>query len=463
MKEALVNYENSLVTGNYETAASTAVDYASKGGKEQLLWRLLAGNGYVLQADAAQAIEQFDLAEDVFAANDQQSVFAKGATGAYAMLTNDMAFAYNGLGQDRIFCCLYKAVEYASSGRVDAARTEFNRAGDHQENWLFERRRDIEAADQRLNEEAAKMEKEKEISGNDNRNANVGTILGDSNFAAQLKEKCGYDPQASGDLDSLPESAYTNVYLSHLCGVFRWINGDGGRNFLRDAARFNAQNPVATEDFRLVESGVVPKNQVWIYIEDGLCPCREEWRLDLPLVLIPYLNRYAAYAGMALPYLVYRDNACQNYYLQTADTRLDFTVLENIDRLIKTEYDVYMRGALKREISRTLIKVGTQVALGIAADNTNNSNSRMALQMAMYGAAAAAAATTSADLRNWVSLPKTVFLQRVTRPANGRIDVVGVSGAMTEVLQLEVPEGNTIVWVRKLAGTSRMVAKVMSF
>ena len=462
-KKALVNYENHLITGEYAVATTIAVENASKGGKDQLLWRLLAGNGYMLQAEATQGIEQLDLAEDVFITNDQQSVFSQGASDAYAMLTNDRAFAYNGLGQDRIFCCLYKAVEYASSGNVDAARTEFNRAADHQENWLYERRRDIEAADKKLNEEAAKMSSEKEISGNGDRDANVKTILGDADFAAQLKAKCGYDPQVSGNLSSLPESAYTNVYLSHLCGVFRWINGDGGRNYLRDAARFNDQNPVVAEDFHMVDRGVVPRNQVWIYIEDGLCPCREEWRLDLPLALIPFLNRYAAYAGMALPYLVYRANACPGYYLQTTESRQDFTVLENVDRLIKTEYDVYLRGALKREIARTLIKVGTQVALGIAAENTRDSSARFALQVAMYSTGAAAAATTSADLRSWVSLPKTVFLQRVSRPANGRIDVVGVSGAMTEVLQLNIPEGNTIVWVRKLAGASRMVAKVMSF
>ena len=44
-------------------------------------------------------------------------------------------------------------------------------------------------------------------------------------------------------------------------------------------------------------------SRVWIYAEDGLCPCREEWRLDLPLGLLPFVGRYVIYAGMALPYL----------------------------------------------------------------------------------------------------------------------------------------------------------------
>ncbi len=41
--------------------------------------------------------------------------------------------------------CFYKAVDFAAAGKPEAARTEFNRAAHHQENWLSERRKEIAA------------------------------------------------------------------------------------------------------------------------------------------------------------------------------------------------------------------------------------------------------------------------------------------------------------------------------
>ena len=99
-------------------------------------------------------------------------------------------------------------------------------------------------------------------------------------------------------------------------------------------------------------------NQVWVYVEDGLCPVREEWRLDLPTVLIPYLNRYILYAGMALPYLRYRNEACASYSVAAGGQVMPLVELQDVDALLKTEFDVYFRGALTREITRTVVKAG---------------------------------------------------------------------------------------------------------
>ena len=83
----------------------------------------------------------FDAAEDAMHENDTTSLFAKGGEGALAMMTNDRVFAYDGGGQDRIFTCLYKAIDYMTSGNNDAARTELNRAGQHQEKEVDQQQR----------------------------------------------------------------------------------------------------------------------------------------------------------------------------------------------------------------------------------------------------------------------------------------------------------------------------------
>lgn len=462
-RELMVDYEQNLVTGYFGKAGEISSDQANKENSSQLMWRLLAGNALLLDNQPAQAIEQLDLAEDIFAENDTQSVFSRGLTNTKAMLYNDNSFDYNGLGQDRIFCCLYKGMEYVFMGNAAAARTEFNRASDHQENWLFERRKDIQAAEERLAAEAESIPADRRVQGQDTKKQ-TSAILQDASFCDQIRTKCGYDPVNSGNLDRLPRAAYLNAYLAHFVGIFRWLNGDGARGYLRDARDLCVGNSVVAEDLAAVEASNHPQNTVWIYVEDGLCAKREEWRLDIPAFLIPYANRYVLYAGMALPYLVKRDVGADAYYVGEEGMPLaQIPELQDVDKLLKTEYDVYMSGALPREITRALLRIGGQVALGIAIDKADDETTRFALQLTQVGLAAYDASVTEADLRSWISLPKSVKMHRIKRPADGKIVVVATNPGARHEMHLELPEGNSIVWIRKVSRGTGMVAKVATF
>ncbi len=462
-RDIMNSYEQNLVVGRYAAASEMSLKRAEKKDSSQLMWRLLAGNAEMLNNQPSQAIEQLDLAEDIFQANDAQSVFSRGMTNTKAMLNNDLSFDYNGLGQDRIFCCFYKGLEYTLMGNPAAARTEFNRAADHQENWLFDRRRDISAAAERLEKEAENIPADRRVEGQDTAKQTMD-ILTDESFREQIKSKCGYDPALSGNLDMISRSGYMNAYMSHFVGVFRWLNGDGGRGYLKDARDLCTTNLVVKEDLAAVESSIRPQNAVWIYVEDGLCAKREEWRLDLPTFLIPYANRYVLYAGMALPYLVSRDFGADGYYVGAERMPLEeIPELQDVDKLLKTEYDVYMSGALPREITRTLLKIGSQVALGIAIDNSHDDGTLVTLKLIQAGIAAWAASSTKADVRCWSSLPKVVKMHRIQRPADGKLVVVATNHGVQEELHLDIPEGNSIVWIRKTSRGATMVAKMVTF
>ena len=459
----LLNYEGQMGMGAYAQAAQTTVQAAEKGDGDELLWRLLAGKAYLLAPSSEEAVAQLDLAEDLFQANDSSTALKAGAEQAKAMLGSELSFAYRGFGQDRIFCCLYKGLAYASLGNVAATRTELNRAAEHQENWLFERRREIAQAEQELEEAVARQDASQRTAEVDPL-AQQGLFWQDAAFAESVRQNTGFDMATSGNLERLAAADYSNAYLAHLCGIFRWLQGDGGREFLRDAAALRPASPLLQGDFQAVSQGGRPRNQVWLYVEDGLCPARTEWRLDLPLFLLPYVGRYALYAGMALPRLEERSAAAERYWLGGgAQGEVPLEVLENVDRLVRTEYDVYMRGALKREIVRTLAKVSAQVAFQIAIDNCEDGGARLALKVAEIGVGAWAAGTTAADLREWVSLPKVVWVGRIERPGDGKLSLVAETGGLRESLALEVPEGNTLVWVRKFAPSSPMVARVVTY
>ncbi len=457
-QDVLHDYEVALSTGQYGAPVQEVSELAAKEDGSQLLWQLMAGSALYMTGDKDRALSLFDAAEDAMHANDATSVFAKGGEGALAMMTNDRVFAYDGGGQDRIFTCLYKAIDYMTSGRYDAARTELNRAGQHQENWLWERRKDVAAAAKRMKSDSAAYAKQNNVAGNDNE-SHVAGAFKDGAFGAQIKEKCGFDPATSGNLDMLAPKDYMNVYAAHVTGIFRWLMGDGARNYLKDVATLASGNPMCRRDFAEVDSGNRPSNQIWIWVEDGLCPTREEWRLDLPFVLIPYARRYIMYAGMALPDLRERAYGATVWSAVAGGQTLPMAELESVDHLVRTEYDVYMRGALAREITRTLVRVGVQVGLGIAADHASDDRTKLALRISQVGVATWAATSTAADLRSWTALPKRVMAVRIDRPADGVVQVV----ADGRSIPVTVPPGNSLVFIRKPAPSAPPVVKMATF
>jgi hypothetical protein len=201
---------------------------------------------------------------------------------------------------------------------------------------------------------------------------------------------------------------------------------------------------------------VKPSGDVWIYAEDGLSPVREAWRIDLPLLLIPYAERYVKYAGLALPRLLETPAAAVSW--NAGGVAME--ELASVEALSKVEYDVYMRGAIRREITRTIVDVGIQAALGIAAEHASDNRAKYALIASQYAVAAYSAIRRGADTRSWPSLPKRVFVARVKRPADGRVSVSADGRPVAEVV---VPEGSSMVFVRKPAQTAVASVRVVTF
>ena len=70
-------------------------------------------------------------------------------------------------------------------------------------------------------------------------------------------------------------------------------------------------------------------------------------------------------------------------------------------------------------------------------------------------------AELEADLRSWTGLPKRVLAVRVDRPADGRVILAGSGGA--PVAEIQVPEGNSLVFVRKTSSAAAAVVKTVTF
>ena len=440
------DYNNNIAVGAYGGALHIAEKEAAKKNKDELLWHLQAGAAASYAGNAEECIRHLDLAEDIFQKNDLKSVFDKGVDNTSSMLVNDLVYDYNGMGLDRTFCCLYKAIDFAVLGKMNSARMEFNRAAQHQENWVQERKKDVEASYNKLSKDGEKESKKKNVSKECSMQKVEG-VASDSRFVNLLKEKTGFDYSACGNLEQLAAYDYTSIYLAHLCGVFRWLNNDGGRNFLKDAATLAPQNTLLAEDFKNADKGRNPDRNVWIYVEDGLCCNRVDLSINFPTVLLPYVGNYVLAVSMAFPLLVERLPAAEQYFVETSGGTSQMLFLESIDRLVRTEYGVFMRTAVPREIMRILIRTASQAALGIAADNTRNSSARLILFFSQLGVGIYGMAVSSSDTRSWEALPKNVYVQRVPSPADGKLRIK--AGNM-QTVELDVPaDCGGIVWLRR--------------
>lgn len=465
MKDILDDYERDLKAGSYEHAAIEVGELSEKNDDNVVFWRLQTAGARYLADRKDESIALFDRVEDGFYDRDHDGAVKTAADATLTMIGNDCSLPYTGTGEDRVFTSFYKAVDFAALGRMDGARTELNRAAQRQENWLWERQAEIADAAKKLDKDAAEYAKKEGGKNEPSKNASAAEkAIANSAFRAEFIKNAGLDPMTAGHPEHLARADYLNAYIQHATGVFRWLNGDPGAiEFFKSALDVKANHPLLKGDAAAVETSR-PTDQVWVYVEDGLSPAREEWRLDLPMFLIPYANRYVLYAGMAFPKLRVRDAAARRYTLSCEGaSRRTLAELEDVERLVKAEFDVYMGGCIRREIARTLTKVGLQVGFGIAADVAHRRKERgkeAGFLLAQRTVAAWARATTAADIRSWTALPKKVYAIRVTRPANGKLVLEGDERPIAEIT---LPPGNAMVFVRKVSAQAPAVVKTVTF
>lgn len=445
----LSEYERDITSGQYAAAEACVAERARESGDNQLLWQLHASSAAALQNKYQDSIEWSDRAEQRCQQNDTTSVFAQGMSHGVAFLANDMYYPYDANGHERVFNGLSKAKYYAALGQIQPARTEFNRTLDWQDNYLFERKKQVAAAEENFQKNGG--------NGDDRSQQISSAIMGNAQFKQQVNSAVGEPVTQPINLETLSKADYVNAYALHLAGVFRWINGDGGRVHLQRASELAVNNAAVRQDAQEVAKGGKPAGIVWVYFEDGLCPRRDQIRIDFPIFL-SFHPSSAIYVGMAFPKLYERPAGAMAYTATSNGQTYPAAMLQDMDRLIKTEYRLWFRGALTREIARATVKVGSQIALEIVKQNDRDH--ALYYDLGKLLAIGWTASTVGADIRSWTALPKAVYCCRVPKPASGKISVA--SGA--ENLEISIPTCNTaIVWIRKTSAAAPSVVTVAAF
>ena len=465
--ELMAQYADGVASGRTADVCATVAERAGEVSQAQLMWTLDAASAQSFAGDLPASNVLFDRAEDILAENDETGRSYRGANQTLSFLSDDLALDYDCGGTERMFCNIYNAQNYAALGNQPAANAELNRALKRQEGWLKVCSARIAQEQAKINADVAGYANQKDQSFT----GHFASVWASAELSNELYAAYGFDPRNGGRSTFLAERSFMNPYLCHLAGVLKRITmSTGGALPLKDAARLLPRHPVVTNDYAEAVAEKWPQNQVWIYVEDGVCARPEAVKIPFPDV-IPFQRHYAPNAAFYLPRLMPQPASGVAYSVADGE----FVPLLDVDAALSTDFRVRLNGIVAREVAKRVAMVGSEIATGMLRDGAlsvaaykraedKKKDAQTATIVAWIstlfnlGMKAWDAATQTVDVRCWSALPQRVLVARVARPAVGK----GVVGAGSETLTVPVDDGNAIVWIRKPSQTASATVRTFS-
>ena len=352
----------------------------------------------------------------------------------FTLVASDLARDYPGAIRDGVLVNTYKALNALSLGDEARARVELNRADQRQGNAIDQLAAKVAAlgADSPDGEDA----RDRAIANRARRE-----VLEPGGAAARRLAAV----RALGAYRDL-----RNPFTDWLHGVFRLATGEANRasDLLRNAAALDGErNRHVLEDFRIAEEAAgalsAAAGRVWVVHEDGIGPRLDEFRFDLPIVTDTGLF----YAGIALPDFAVGVPGVGGLAVEADGRRHATETLLDMDRYAATEFEAGYDAIVAKAVAAAVVKAVAQFAVREAV---REQDAGIVGSLLEIGAAVAAAATTQADTRIWRSLPKTIGVASLPRPADGKLRVaIASGGALADIV---LPEREfAIVWVRTVA------------
>jgi uncharacterized protein len=441
---------NDLYTcGQYQEAAD--VEIKKKGTKatneSSLLQSLQAASAlrYANQYEKSSAL--FDECEEIIKNQNEKILAADAVSNIGAVLVNDAVLDYRAQEYDGVMLNTYKALNFWQDGKTEMARIEFNRALDRQRR-----------AKERFAAEIAKLRKKLEKEQQE-QNAKA-TQKNKQQLPTIDIEKAANNPE----INSILKEKYSNLYefktypdfinpfTTYLAGLFFMAEKDFSKasTLLKEAFGMLENNPVVEDDFARLE-GIVGDNEgrvfhTWVIFENGLGPEKEEFRVDLPILLF---TDKVKYSGIALPKLKFREKAYSHLTVNNGQTELGRTCcLASMDRVIQTEFKKRYQALVIRAVTSTALKTAGQYMVQKQFGDLGG------FVMALYQGA-----TTSADIRIWSALPKEFQIAKVETPNCGSITLTTPAG---ENYDVSVPnDRNSLVYVKIPARGTRATLDVI--
>jgi uncharacterized protein len=435
-KSNLAVFNRQFETGDFNQAGQFAESKIKKDKNpsgDDLLWTLQLAGSKRADANHADSIATFDKAEAMmnYYATPSEVLDTVGST-----LVNDNIVPYKGQEYDGIMVNTYKALDFIAEKNLELARVEFNRALDRQ-------MRAREHFNEEIKKLEAKLDKEKEKNNTDAR-----TVAEDPSVMAIVNANY---PNLS-QFEPYPD--FVNPFTTYIAGVYFLLIGETSRaaDLLKESAGMVPDNDYIKNDLLLADDAAAGKvkleNQCWVIFENGLGPVKEEFRIDLPLVLV---SSKVYYAGIALPRLCPRSVAYPYLTIKTDAGTYQTKQAADMERVIQTEFNKDFKGILIRAIASAVVKAAAQASV--------KDNDKYGIMTAVI--AAYSIATTAADVRIWSTLPKDFQIARCAIPENRTLQIFPTGNIPFEV---NIPPcKNAIVYIRIINAGASPVYEVLTF
>ena len=437
-KSQLSSFDGYFNGSDYEKSIEFAQSKISKSKnpkKEDLLWTLQLGTLERLRQNPRESNNHFDKSEEMLNFFDYQNATTDSVA---AIAVNENIIPYLGEEYDGIMVNTYKALNFMALGENDQARVEFNRALDRQRRAKEKFAGEIKKLQNELDKEQQKKGSQAKKNVD---NPEINQLITDRYPGL-------YEFEAYPD--------FVNPFTTYIAGVFFNLIGDHSKaaTFLKESYGMVSDNDYVARDLAVTEQVLDGKAElkdtVWVIFENGMGPVKEEARIDIPLFIA---SDQVKYFGIALPILVFREQAYPYLSIKAGDKSYNTQIVANMDRVVQTEFSKDFKGILTRAIMSATAKVVAQYALNKKDDTSPKIISLLATVYSY--------ATTAADVRIWTTLPKNFQVARLPIPTDRLITISPPGG---ESFPVEIPAcKNAFVYVRIPGKQTRQVLDLITY
>ncbi|WP_159241152.1 hypothetical protein [Zhongshania aliphaticivorans] len=381
-----------------------------------VLLHLEAAESWRLVGNKARSIEHYDVIETLFKDEDTEGFGKKIAEGIGAAFVNDSVRSYEPPPAERILTNFYKALSFWSSGELDNARVEFNRANERA-------RIAVERYQKMIEKEQAKNEE-------------------DSNSKQNLHS----DGVQNALSQNFPNIEYWEVFDSFVNPAVAYINsiflaqGPGAdiekaETLLQRVSGMVGDNAQINEDLlNLRQYGrlTIGSPQRWIIFESGLSPVYGEKKFSIPWITSNALIQVT----VALPELIDRPSGMGVNGLAIDDNAVQLIPFARMDMVMRTEFKKRWPATVSRAVVSAATKAILQDQMGRKFGALGN------LAGTVY-----ANASASADTRAWHAMPEQWSLAKVPALQESSLRVPYGNGEYKEVM---LPANqNTLIYIKQ--------------
>lgn len=427
---------------------------------DYLLEDLMIGSADQMRGDREEAEKAFIAADRIYQDTlAQEGLVGGGAAQVGKVLTSDTSGMYRGRFYEGVMAGTYKAMEaWARGDDPNVVRMRFRQLSERQRLAAAHFKKQIEQEEEAAKKEAA-----------ENKGQMEGISLGDILQSKEMLEK--KKEFFAGAYQIVSYSEYDNPFSHYIEGLYRMLSEPDDSSALemaiqsfRHAYHVSGANAIAQEcaiaDALADQVKIKPSalnRQMWVILENGLCPIREEEKIILP---VPIKGTIVT-ACLAWPRLAEVQGEYAGWVLRNNGVELKrMASVCNLDRVAAAEYKTELKGIWTRQTCSALIKCVVQYVSQKQMEKWGGQDMAPLIGVAL---GAGSAAITHADTRCWSSLPKDILVARVKIPEDGTVEL-WVDGAVQPLLTMHVEsmDAPSVVWVKSPKAGAPLSAVVMN-